>query len=457
MFLLRIGELIEANRRLEGRVRVLEERLARSSRNSSQPPSSDPPGVAKSRPWKESGRRQGGQPGHPGATRLLAAPERVDEILEHWPGRCRGCGERFDESAVVCGEPVRHQVAELPPLAVTISEHRLHVRRCRCGRLTRAELPAGVPRSAFGPRLEAAVATLCTRQRLSRRLSAELVSELFGCPVSVGAIDAIIARVGNALAGPYAELRAALQQEPVVHADETGWALAGKRRWLWGGFTATIGVYAVAASRGQRAAKELLGAEPAGIICTDRFAGYNHLAPEQRQVCWAHLNRDFQAISERRRPADKRLGRALLRVADTVFAAYDDYRSHGDPQQLTRELQPAQQRLRTLLEPVARGRREKTAAFAADLLDRWPSLWRFADQPDQVEPTNNRAERGLRPAVIKRKLSFGNTSERGLRTTERLLSADTTCRLQNRSLFHYLTETTTAASLGIAAPSLLPA
>lgn len=469
--LLQVGELIEANRRLERRVaelaadnkvlrervETLEERLGRSSRNSSLPPSSDPPALAKRSPKGRGGRGRGGQPGHPGATRMLALPECVDEFVDHWPERCVGCGEPFSERGEPAAEPRRHQVAELPPLAVTLTEHRLHARRCRCGATTRAQLPAGVSGSAFGPRLQAAVATLCTRQRLSRRQIAELLGELFGCPASIGTVDAIIARVGEALEAPYAELRAALPGEAVVHADETGWALAGRRRWLWGGFTPKLAVLAITPGRGQKAAKELLGDEPAGIICSDRWSGYNHLPRERRQVCWAHLARDFQAVSERPLPADRRLGRALLRVADAVFAAYQDYRSHQDQARLARTLEPVQKRLRALLEPASRGRRQKTAAFAADLLSRWPSLWCFVEQPELVSPTNNHAERGLRPAVIKRKLCFGNSSEQGLRATERLLSADGSCRLQQRSLFAYLTETLTAVNLGQPAPTLLPA
>ena len=452
-----VESLLEANRALTERVERLEERLGRSSRNSSLPPSSDPLGVLGQPPRKGSGRRPGGQPGHPGKTRLLAARERVDELVEHWPERCAACGDPFADAEGTFGEPLCHQVSELPLLAVRISEQRLHARRCRCGQLTRAALPAGVARSAFGPRLQAAVATLCARQRLSRRQTAELLGELFGCPVSVGALDAILGRVGQALAQPYDELRAALPAAPVVYSDETGWALAGRRRWLWGGFTPTIAVFAISASRGQAAARELLGAQPAGIVCSDRWVGYNHLPNERRQVCWAHLRRDFQALSERPLAADRRLGRALGRSAADVFSAYARYREHGDRDRLVRELALVQQRTRRLLAPVARGRRQHTAAFAADLLKRWPSLWTFATAPELVEPTNNRAERGLRPAVIKRKLSFGNSSEHGLRTTERLLSAEGSCHLQGRSFYAYLCELLHAHQHDQPLPSLLPA
>ena len=167
--LLRVGELVEANRRLEARVAELERRLGRTSRNSSLPPSQDPPS-APPRPGRPgSGRERGGQPGHEGRNRPLLPVERVDETVEHWPAHCRVCwrdfraGERVDAAP-----PQRHQVCELPPIAVRVSEHRLHRLRCPvCAAETRAELPRGVPRGAFGPRLQAAVVTLAVRNRVS--------------------------------------------------------------------------------------------------------------------------------------------------------------------------------------------------------------------------------------------------------------------------------------------------
>jgi transposase len=452
--LMRIGELIEANRRLEARVAELEQRLGRTSRNSSLPPSQDPPSVVK-RAGRRSGRGRGGQPGHPGASRMQVPPERVDVVVEHWPSRCGGCDRDFDPGdRVEAGAPRRDQVAELPELAVTVTEHRLHAVGCSCGKTTRASLPAGVTASAFGPRLQAAVATLATRQRLSRRQISEMLGELHGCPVSVGAIDAIIGRVGEALADPYSELRQVLPGEPVVHADETGWVLAGDRRWLWGGFTRTLAVFAFRKSRSQKACRELLGETPVGIVVSDRFGGYNHLPAGRRQVCWAHYA-DLRAVKDRQLPADRRLGRQLLKIGRAVFAAYDDYAAHRDAARLASEIEPTPQKLQALLGPASRGRRHKTAGLACDLLKRWESLWLFVEHPDLVGPTNNHAERGLRPAVIKRKLSFGSSSERGLRATERLLAADASCRLQRRSLFGYLTETLTAVTAGQPAPSLL--
>src|SRR5450756_1708897 len=190
-----VAELSEANRRLEIRVADLEERLNRNSRNSSTPPSQDPPGVPERRRAPTSERSQGAQPGHPGRGRHLAPIASLDELIDHWPRRCR-CGHVFcPTERAALGEPARHQVAELPPTAVLLSEHRLQRLRCpACGATTRAELPAGVPPGAFGPRLQAAVATLAVRNRVSRRDTTELLRELFGARLSAGSIDAIVQR-----------------------------------------------------------------------------------------------------------------------------------------------------------------------------------------------------------------------------------------------------------------------
>src|SRR5450830_189606 len=221
-----VAELSEANRRLEIRVADLEERRDRNSRNSSLPPSQDPPSAPPRPRQAASGRRAGAQPGHPGRGRPLRPIEALDELIDHWPSRCR-CGHRFSETErCPVGKPARHQVAELPPTAVILSEHRLQRLRCpECGATARAALLAGVPPGAFGPRLQAAVATLAVRNRVSRRDTTELLRELFGAALSTGSINMIVSRAGAALEEPYAHLHDQLRSASVVNIDETGWRL----------------------------------------------------------------------------------------------------------------------------------------------------------------------------------------------------------------------------------------
>ena len=297
-----------------------------------------------------------------------------------------------------------------------------------------------MPPGAFGPRLEAAVATLCVRNRVSRRDTVELVRELFGARLCVGSIDAIIGRAARALRLPYEELLHHIRAAPAVNVDETGWRTAGGKRTLWGALTGRTAVFRIAPDRHEREAKALLCEGFAGIATSDRWWAYNYLDPEQRQVCWAHLARDFTAHSEGL-GAQKEFGEAGLTLAGRLFVAWGAYRTGGDREQLAARMAPVKEELRALLEAASgkspRNRRHR--GLAKNLLKLWPALWTFVSVPG-VEPTNNHAERGLRGAVILRKLSLGTQSESGERAIERLLSVSVTCRLQGRSLFAYLSE-----------------
>jgi transposase len=283
----------------------------------------------------------------------------------------------------------------------------------------------------------------------------ELLRELFGAELSTGAVDASVRRAGEALERPYAQLCAEIERAEAVNVDETGWRTAGKRRTLWAALTAGAAVFRVAPDRHQREAKALLGDGFEGIACSDRWWAYDHLAPERRQVCWSHLLRDFTAHSEGLQ-AQKEFGEAGLTIAGHVFKAWDEYRQDGDRARLIERIAPLQHELRALLERAARKstRTKRHRLFANNLLKLWPALWTFT-LVDGVEPTNNHAERGLRGAVIYRKLSLGSQSEHGERTIERLLSASLTCRLQGHSLFAYLTDVLSARIRGDPVPVLV--
>jgi transposase len=442
--------------RLEARVEKLEDQLRRSSRNSSLPPSQDPPSAPPRAKKRASGRGRGGQPGHEGSNRPLLPLEQVDELVEHWPARCHGCAHLFGEDERVdAAAPQRHQVAELPPIAVIVTEHRLHRLRCpACAAETRAELPAEVPRGSFGARLQAGVATLAVRNRVSRRDTVELVGELFGVELSTGSIDAIVQRTGEALAEPQARLHEQIRSAAAVNVDETGWRLRGGKRTLWGALTPQAALFRIAPDRHQREAEALLGDDFQGIACSDRWWAYDYLDPERRQLCWAHLARDFTAHSEGL-AAQKAFGQAGLAIAARLFQAWNHYRQDRNRARLLERIAALQAELKTLLEEAAR--KSTTTKyhrlFANNLLKRWPALWTFTTT-EGVEPTNNHAERGLRGAVIHRKLSLGSQSEQGERTIERLLSASLTCRLQGRSLLAYLTDVLTAAIRGDPIPAL---
>ena len=450
-----VAELSERLTKQEERIAELERRLSRNSRNSSLPPSQDPPAAPERRQAAPSGRGRGAQPGHPGRGRHLAPIESVDAVIDHWPERC-ACGHVFCAAERAArGAPARHQVAELPPIAVLLSEHRLQRLRCPdCGRTTRAELPPEVPAGAFGPRLQAAVATLAVRNRVSRRDAVELVAELFGARISAGSVDAILQHAAQALEEPYEDLLADVRAAPALNIDETGWRLRGGRRTLWGALTGRAAVFRIAEGRHRREAQALLGEEFSGVACSDRWWAYDYLDPQRRQLCWAHLTRDLTAHSEGL-GAQKQFGATGLEIAGRLFAAWGEFREDADRARLLERVAPLQEELRALLEEAARkaARNRRHRTFAKNLLKRWPALWTFASVPG-VAPTNNHAERGLRGAVIYRKLSLGSQSEEGERTIERLLSASVTCRLQRRSLFAYLSDVLAAKIRGDPVPLL---
>jgi len=344
-------------------------------------------------------------------------------------------------------------VAELPPLAVEISEHRLQRICCPdCGRTVRAELPAGVPRGCFGPRLQAAIAALTVRNRLSRRQLVQLMDELFGCPIAVGTIDAILTRTGETLERVYESLLEQTRAAGALNIDETGWYLAGEPRTLWGAFSKRTAVLRIASDRGKQHLHGLLGEAFAGVVGSDRFSAYNSLEAERRQVCWSHLRRDFTFHAELGQGAQETFGLDGLEVTWNVFQAWKQFQQDGDRAALERRVEGIKAQTRPLLEWGSTGKRQRHVhALARNLLKLWPALWTFATVAD-VEPTNNAAERGLRAAVIYRKLSLGSQSQGGERTTERLLSVDQTCRLQRRSLYAYLADVLTAKAPATLSP-----
>ena len=439
-----VGRLEQRVARQEERIAQLERMTKRSSRNSSQPPSADPPSVSPRRGKDPSGRKPGAQPGHEGSGRELLPTSAADEVIVHWPACC-GCGHVFVEGELVAvGSPVRRQVEELPQLAVTVTEHQCPRVRCPdCGTQRRAELPADVARSAFGPRFHAAVAVLSVRNRVSRRDVVECCEQLFGARISAGTVDAILERVADALVDPDADLLARVRAAGAVNMDETGWRTAGQRRALWGAFTARHAVLRVRADRHEDHARQLL-ADTTAIVTSDRWWAYAHLPLRRRQVCWAHLRRDFQAHAEGL-AADKEFGEHGLRICEQLFWAWEIYQHTGDRRDLRLRIRGLRRELKAILRAYAgkQARYRHTRAIARNLLKIWPALWTFADHPG-VQPTNNHAERALRGSVIYRKLSLGTQSNDGERRVERLLSVHTTCRLQRRPLHDYLIDALTA-------------
>jgi transposase len=449
-----LGVVWEEVVRLRARVQELEARLGQNSTNSSRPPSSDPPTTPPRPPRPPSGRPRGGQPGHPPHQRALVPLEQVDHVVGHWPTHCRGCAALL--APLAAREPVRHQVSELPPVRAVVTEHQLHQVRCTaCGETTGAVLPAAVPQGAFGPRFQATVAVLSGRYRLSRREVVGVCTDVLGAPLAVGSVDALCQATAATLAAPVGELEQALPQQAVVHADETSWREAGQRGWLWVTVAALFTVFRIDRHRSSAVIQGLLGGDFGGTLITDRWSAYTWLALAQRQLCWAHLKRDFQKLVDLGGAA-RPIGEDALRLLTELFDAWHAGRAEPAPRpHLACTVQPLQAEFHALLERGQASGHYKAIGLCETLLKQWPALWTFLTAT-AVEPTNNRAEQALRPAVLWRKGSFGTRCAAGNRFVERLLSVAATCKQQERSLLAYLTAVCTAAQAGQPIPSLLP-
>lgn len=319
-------------------------------------------------------------------------------------------------------------------------------------------LPAGASWSAFAPRLEAHIAMLAGVFRLSRRQVRQVVEEVFGCPISLGAVDAAIMRTSAILADPWEALRDYVRQAELVHADETSWRLKGAQQWLWLAASSLVACYRIDPHRSQAAAKELLGEQFGGFVVSDRYAGYHFLDVLQQQLCWCHLIRALIELSERPGTPGK-LGKKLVKLSREAIKTHHRYLQDGhDLQWLREHLTPLRKHMQELLGQGARGRHERTANFCQGLLDEYDALWTFCDVKDITIPMdNNAAERALRHAVIMRRVQLGTQSEHGNRWVERILSVRETLRLQDRPVLDYLIQTATAARSGQPLPSILPA
>ena len=436
---------------LLARVAKLEEQARRSSRNSSQPPSSDGPGAPPARTKVPSGRKPGAQEGHDRHERPLVPADKVNKRVVLRPTRCRGC-----RAALVGDDPSprRHQVFELPRIEPIVEEYVLHSLGCPCGVRTTATLPAGVPTGAFGPSVVAMAATLMGVYRLSKRAVPELMRDVFGLSISVGAVVGCQRIASAALAAPVEQATAFVAEQPVKYADETSWREARGKAWLWTVVTANVTVFMIHRRRTAEAARAILGAAR-GVLVSDRHGAYNWWEDVMHQFCWAHLIRDFIKITERRSDSE-RIGKALLAETARMFEWWHRVRDGTLARSSFRVyMRSVQSRVEALLTEGAAVPNRKTARTCANLLKHADALWTFAYVVG-VEPTNNVAERAVRHGVLCRKTSYGTHSVEGSRFIERILSVHATLRQQQRNVLHFVEDACRADLTRTAVPSLLP-
>jgi transposase len=454
-------ELVEAQRQLV-------EKVNKTSKNSSLPPSSDPPGFGQ-KSKKKTGKKRGGQPGHQGNSRNLYPLEKCTSVIEHHPLRCSCCGESLKG---VDPDPVRHQIVEIPPIEPIVIEHRLHQLTCqRCGTETRARLPEDVNPSGYGVRVVATVALLSGLYRNSHRMVQSALADLFGISISLGTVNKLRLEASNAVANCVDEAHVYIQQQEVVAADETSFHQANidggnpqnRQAWLWVAVTPLVTFFEIALTRCTMAAKNLLGENFGGILTSDRHGAYNWVDISRRQLCWAHLKREFIKISERP-GVSQELGTRLLQQQEKLFELWlyvrDGTLARHHFVELVKDIR---HQIILLLQQAAdyeitskeKTPLAKTVRTCRQLLKVEGAMWLFVITPG-VEPTNNAAERAIRPAVLWRRTSFGSQTKAGSIFVARMLTVVTTLKSQQRNILEFITTAVASAREGKSAPSLLP-
>jgi transposase len=450
----RVTALETAVQRLEATVQHLTERVQQDSRTSSRPPSSDPPQALAKRPRREpTGRRPGGQPGHEGHTRALVPLAEVDVVVPVKPERCRRCQHLLQGEDAL---PQRHQVTEIPRVKPVVTEYHLHQLVCpACGEVTRAQVPPGVPTGEFGPRVQA-IAALCTgAYHLSKRTTQSVLEDLFGVSLGLGTIANLEPATAAALAEPVAEARAYVQTQPAAYLDEPGWREGRQRAWLWTAVTAWVTGFVIRLSRSGKVAQELLGERFWGWLVTDRWSAYSWYPTWRRQLCWAHLLRDIDAMIARG-GGSAEIGEALCVQARKMFHWWHRVRDGTlAPASFVSYMWPVRQEVERLLEAGQTCGVPKTEGTCREIFRLRQALWTFVRHPE-VAPTNNAAERAIRPGVLWRTGSFGTQRPEGSSFVEAMMTVVATLKQQHRNVLDYLTAACETALQGELAPSLLP-
>lgn len=446
-----VAALTKTVEKQQSEIADLRARLGRDSSNSSKPPSSDSP-YKRSPPKLPSGRKPGGQPGHPGARRAIVDPKDVDHFVPHWPETC-SCGCALPQ--VADGDPVREQIWDIPPIQPIVTEHQLHAVVCpRCKKRTVAARTPDMPKGSFGPRVEAAAVYFMGAGRLSVLETKHVFEDLLNFPISAGGLMRIALRATKALDPAYVDALETVRRSQVTHADETPWYLRGMLCWLWLAATQSLRVFHVDPRRTIDAKKAFLGEVLLGTLVSDRYVAYMGQPAERHQFCLEHLKRDGQALVDRG-SASKPFGERFVALVKTALAEHREFRQvHHDRALMAERLRPTVEAMADLLVEGADGEDDRVANFSAHLIMKAESMWTFLDV--DCDATNNIAERSLRKPVMWRRSSLGSQSEVGCRFVERILTTVESLRAQGRGILDFLVETMSAAAQGRAPPSLLP-
>jgi transposase len=427
------------------------QQLKQDSTNSSRAPSSDSPGAkAKRKDEQESscfntghkGHKQGAQIGHKAVELPLVDIGENDVVFDRRPKECTHCGASLETCSDP--EPYRRQKFEIE-ITRRVTEYRKHRLTCpECGHVEEGVLPPEARGSAYGENIVLLAGVLTGTCQVSRRTTKMILEKLCGVPISLGSLSNLERELTEAAMPVMKEIEEEAQKATQGNADETGFNRNnGETGWLWVLVTPCAVLFRLFEGRGQKWAEQLLGCF-AGILTSDRWNGYNRYPGEKRQLCWAHLKRDFKAMEETGGDG-KVIGGELRRETQTMFRLWHRFRrwkagrekagAEVSMARLEEQMGSVRERIRVLLEEGAR----RCVIKCREILKVEPLLWTYTRVAD-VEPTNNAAERAIRPAVLLKKRTFGTKSERGSRYVESMLSIWGTCRCNNADAVSFLRE-----------------
>ena len=457
------AELVELVLGLQKMIKELQEKLAiatgksrTTSETSSQPPSLDliqKSEKAKVQGEEEQKKKPGGQPGHQGTTRKGFG--RVDRYEISQPEICQWCGSR-ELSEVISHQT--QQVACLVAKPIEVVEYQTQSCKClECGGIVRGSWPEGiVPGQDLNINLQALLVWLGNYGHLSYEKQQELVWELGAIEIGTGTLQKTNQRVAEAVKPAIDDLWEWAKHRPNVHVDETPWCVMGVKEWLWTASGEGFCLFHAADTRGRVELETMLGTEFAGVLSSDDFSVYNGCHVTAQQKCLAHLLRHFKKVlglpGQNNNAA---VAAVFIELINEAFHQHRLWREQGDLVTYFQWAIDFKARLNQALQTWS-----STVGYAAGLLlrslrDKADQWWYFLDDPS-VPPDNNLAERSLRLAVTKRKVSGGSRSMARFKQTANLLSVIQTCRFQARSAMAFFRDAISAHSCALAMPSLIP-
>ncbi len=397
---------------LEAEIAELRRQLGQNSQNSSKPPSTDSP-FTKPAPKslrRKSGRKPGGQPGHPGSTLTLVADP--NERLRHEPGQCAGCGAELAAAPEVGME--RRQVFDLPPMTVRVTEHQLIARRCSCGTTTCGAPLAGVTAPVqYGPRITAIILYLYVGQFMSKKRTAQALAELFGTPVSEGTVATMTTRAADGLEGFLDQVKDRIVESETAGFDETGLRVAGKLHWVHCARTGRYTLITCHTKRGREGIDDMgvLG-RFRGVAVHDAWAPYDTYIESEHQLCCAHALRELQGVADTAPPDAQwcwatQVSDALVAMQHLAAHAIATGADRIDPDALAEQVRRYRSAAQIgLTETAARSDKpmQKHNALARRLLDRQDDYLRFTTGR-RIPADNNGSERDIRMIKLRQKVS----------------------------------------------------